>query len=123
MTEKQIQNAILREFGTRPDMRLWRQNTGVGFYGKGRTVRYGLPGAADLTGILAGGYRLEIEVKSDTGKQTPEQETYAMIIANQGGLYILARSVADVYRALDAYGWPPSPRGYYHKPPVKDPNQ
>ena len=33
-----------------------------------RLVRFGVPGQADLTGILPGGKRLEIETKSDTGR-------------------------------------------------------
>ncbi len=30
MKEKQIQNAIIRRFGTVPALRLWRANVGVG---------------------------------------------------------------------------------------------
>ena len=99
MTEKQIQNAILREFGTRPDMRLWRQNTGAARVGR-RFIRFGVPGQADLTGILPGGRRLEIEVKSDTGRQTDDQRNFQNMIERFGGLYVLARSVDDVRRAL-----------------------
>jgi hypothetical protein len=37
-----------------------------------RFVRYGLPGESDVTGI-AGGIRLEIEVKAAKDKPTPDQ--------------------------------------------------
>lgn len=98
-TEKSIQNAILERIGSRPDVRLWRQNTGVGDF-NGRKVRFGIPGAADLTGILKDGRRLEIEVKSPTGKQSKEQAAYQRMIERFGGVYVLARSVEDVERAL-----------------------
>ena len=99
MTEHQIQNAILREFGTRTDLRIWRANTGVARYGK-RVVRFGVPGQADLTGILPDGRRLEIEVKSATGRQSTDQKNYQQMIERLNGVYILARSVADVERIL-----------------------
>lgn len=100
MAEKQIQNEILRVFGARPDMRLWRANVGMMVI-DGRPVRFGIKGQADLTGILAGGRRLEIEVKSPTGKQSEDQRNFQAMIERQGGLYILARSVQDVEEALE----------------------
>lgn len=100
MTEKQLQNAILREFGTRSDMRLWRANTGAAQIGR-RFIRFGVPGQADLTGILPGGRRLEIEVKSESGRQTPDQRNFQAMIERFGGLYVLARSVDDVQRAIE----------------------
>lgn len=104
MREKEIQNAIMRKFATRADMRLWRANSGVATYEDGRTVRFGIPGQADLSGILQGGRRLEIEVKSPDGRQTPQQAAFQKMIEAFGGLYILARSVEDVEEALDDKG-------------------
>jgi len=103
MTEKEIQNAILRTFGTLPHLRLWRANVGVARIGP-RVVRFGIPGQADLTGILPDGRRLEIEVKSPTGRQSPDQQAFQRIIERFNGLYILARSVEDVHRQLTAAG-------------------
>lgn len=108
MTEKQIQNEILRTFGARPDMRLWRANVGVARLGGprrsgGRVVRFGLAGQADLTGILPNGLRLEIEVKSIGGRQSPEQCRYQAMIQRFGGVYVLARSVEDVWAAIGRY--------------------
>lgn len=84
-------------------MRLWRQNTGVARMGPDRVVRFGVPGQADLTGILPGGRRLEIEVKSPTGQQTPEQRNYQRMVERFGGVYVLARSVEDVWAAIGRY--------------------
>ena len=101
VTERQVQHAILREFGTRSDMRLWRANAGAARIGR-RFIQFGIPGQADLTGILTGGRRLEIEVKSATGRQAPDQRAFQALVERFGGLYVLARSVEDVRRAINA---------------------
>ena len=95
MSEKQLQNAILRRFATRPDLRLWRANAGVARY-RDRVVKFGVPGQADITGITADGRRIEIEIKTATGRQSDQQKNYQAMIERFGGLYILARSVDDV---------------------------
>ena len=96
MTEKQIQNEIMHYLSDKP-LRIWRQNTGVARH-NGRVVRYGIPGQADLSGILAGGVRLEIEVKTVKGRQSDAQKNWQKMIEKYGGVYILARSVDDVER-------------------------
>ncbi len=119
--EQLILNQILRAFGTRPTMRLWRQNTGVAvpystcqaaltrlrigdasgaamILQNARPITFGLPGQADLTGIYRG-LRLEIEVKDKT-KQSDKQRHFAEMILKQGGVYILAHSVTEVEEGL-----------------------
>lgn len=107
--EKTIQNAILRAYATRPWLRIWRQNTGMAQYsavdGSHRTVRFGLPGQADLSGILNDGRRLEIEVKTARGRQSEQQQNYQRMIERFGGVYILARSVEDVTIRLQHEGY------------------
>lgn len=128
MRERLIQNQIIRVFGTRPDLRIWRANCGVGVglsvvqdavarlvggdvagalhvLRHGNVVRFGVPGQADLTGILPGGRRLEIEVKSPGGRQSVEQRQFQAMIERFGGLYVLARCVEDVRRALAEAGY------------------
>ena len=102
-SESQIQNEIMREFATRPDMRLWRANV-LAARMHGRLVRAGVPGQADLSGILADGRRLEIEVKSETGRLSEDQKRFGEMITRFGGVYIVARSVKDVRHCLAAYG-------------------
>lgn len=100
MTEHQIQNAILRYLSQCDRLRAWRQNTGVAKY-RDRTVRFGVPGQADISGLVfPSGRRLEIEVKTKTGRQSKPQIAYAEMTRAMGGLYILARCVEDVYNAL-----------------------
>jgi len=114
MTEHTLQNEILRAYGTQPDLRLWRANCGMGVVGDvsrilsfcrrlkipARTVSFGVPGQADLTGILGDGRRLEVEVKASSGRQTTEQQNYERMIVSKGGIYVLARSVDDVRAAI-----------------------
>ena len=104
MKEKRLQNEILRAFGTKRWMRLWRANTGVAQIGS-RVVRFGVPGQADLTGILPDGRRLEIELKSDGGRQTEDQGNFQRMIERFGGIYVLARSLDDVERELRRAGY------------------
>ena len=66
-------------------------------------MRFGLPGQADLTGILPGGLRLEIEVKGPGCPQTHEQRAFQRMIERFGGVYVLARSVQDVWSAIGSY--------------------
>lgn len=63
-------------------------------------MRFGVPGQGDISGLLANGRRVEIEVKSARGTQSQQQRAFEAMISRFGGLYILARSVADVEAAL-----------------------
>ncbi len=104
MKESQIQRAILWEFGERLGFWIWRQNTGAAKRGR-QVIHYGLPGQADISGTLPGGRRLEIEVKSATGRQSADQKNFQRKCDKVGALYILARSVEDVRRVLRREGY------------------
>lgn len=104
MAEKAIQNAILAAFGGRPYLRLWRANVGVArpLHDARAVVRYGVNGQADLSGILACGRRLEVEVK-DKGERIAAdspQARWRSMIEKFNGLHVEARSVADVEAAV-----------------------
>lgn len=105
MTEKQVQNEILRYLATRGDeLRAWRSSTGVArAIDDDRIMRFGVNGQADISGILADGTRLEIEVKNKCGRQSEEQRNFQAMILSMGGLYILARSPDDVRRGIDDF--------------------
>lgn len=101
-SEAEIQAEVLRVLGARPDLRLWRANTGAAIDpSTGRLIRFGVPGQADLSGILAGGRRLEIEIKSARGRQTPHQQFFGAMIVRFGGLYIVAHSLQDALSAIE----------------------
>lgn len=102
--ESFLVHAILRAWGAHPSLRIWRQNTG-GALLKDRFVQFGTPGQGDISGLLLPhGRRLEIECKTERGRQTAEQVSFQAMIERFGGLYVLARSVEDVDAALAAVG-------------------
>src|SRR3990172_2554155 len=79
---------------------VWRNNSGVamlpGRGGKRRPVRFGVPGQADISGILQGGRRLEIECKMPNRKLTDEQKSFGKAITMMGGLYIVTYGIDDL---------------------------
>lgn len=120
MTESQIQAEILRDLGSRPDVRLFRNSCGLGWSGQlvsriggrvtlanARPIRYGLtPGSADLIGwqritvterMVGGDLAVftSIEVKGPSGKLTPEQDNWRRVLQSAGGAAGVARSVAE----------------------------
>lgn len=106
---------ILRDWGAHPRLRLYRRNTGVGFFNDAgpcrksdpgaRPVQFNPPGAADIGGLfLPHGRCLEIETKSLTGRQSKDQIVWQRMIESFGGVYILAREPQDVARRLAAEG-------------------
>lgn len=70
-------------------------------------IKFGLEGSADIIGVhtvtvtaeMVGqkiGVATAIEVKTDTGRQRPEQKRFEAAFAAAGGIYILARSTDDL---------------------------
>jgi hypothetical protein len=113
MTEGEIQAAIRLAAGRAvPGCILWRNSTGVATHAPGtpgaRTVRYGLAkGGSDLIGLLRVDSLfaafLAVEVKTETGRLSPEQRMFGDLVIRCGGIFILARSVDDfVTQALAA---------------------
>lgn len=115
-TEAQIQYDILRHFGSRPDMLIWRNNVGVGrTLQDDRVKRFGLPGSPDILGVLMirdsddlqripnhppFGLALGIEVKTEHGRQSEKQQNFEDAFTKRGGIYVLARSIEDVEQAI-----------------------
>lgn len=114
-SEAFTQHAILKAYGAHPRIRFARVNTGVGWFNDNgpcrktdpgaRPVKFNPPGTADIVGLIAPeGRMIQIEVKSDTGKQSDDQKRMQRVVSAMGGVYVLARSVADVDAALAAIG-------------------
>lgn len=94
--ELTFQDHLKLHLGAHPSVRWWRQNSGVVPIRNlaGKVERYfhaGPPkGAADLSGIVCSeGWRLEVELKSATGKRSKEQIAWGDFIARSGGVYTL----------------------------------
>lgn len=115
MAERDLLYLILSTWGAHPQLRIWRAATGVGWFANGKPARqtdpgafpvhYGTPGQGDISGlVLPSGRRLEVECKTDVGRQRKEQKSFQKMIEDFGGVYVLARSLDDVDRALAALG-------------------
>lgn len=113
--EAELQHEILKTWGARPELRLWRANTGVGWFANGQParktdpgaypVKFGVKGQWDVSGILwPSGRRIEIEVKAPGEKLREEQERWGAMIERYGGLCIRAWSLDDVDRAFATVG-------------------
>lgn len=82
-----------------------RQNSGAFKTPEGQFVRFGWPGCSDVLGQLRDGRLLAVEVKSPAGRLRPEQQQFIDLVSGAGGVAFVARSCADVHRAL---GRPPA---------------
>lgn len=87
--------AIPREF---PGSRVWRSNV-VAMKADKRFVRAGIPGQADISGILApSGRRIEIEVKRGDDDLSDKQEAFGKAMLKAGGIYLIATDSAAAAR-------------------------
>jgi hypothetical protein len=96
-------NRILMRYSVRPDLTLWKMNTGVAraLYGE-RVMRYGIDGGTDIIGIMKpDGRWIAIEVKTGSGELRPNQRAFRQVMLDHGALYILARHEDDVRAALE----------------------
>lgn len=96
--------------------RLWRNNTGALRDANGQLIRFGLcEGSADLIGYTTVeitpemvGQRVAVfaavEVKSRTGRPTPQQTAFLAHIEAAGGRAGIARSIADAQLILRGAG-------------------
>ena len=113
--EHALMDQLLLQVGGSPGIRLFRVNSGTAksFYGD-RIVRLAPKGTADLIGIVEipcscnrqnRGIFLAIEAKAGRGRQTKEQAAFQRMVDKLGGIYVLARSVEDVFSCLEARGY------------------
>ena len=112
MSEGATKKRILLANGRRDDLMIWNNPTGVALTLDGkRRFRFGLPGSADILGVLAVtitpemvgqtiGQAVAIETKSATGKQRDNQQKFERAFKQRGGKYFLARSTEDVTKEI-----------------------
>ncbi len=94
---------ILIALGRDPRCKVWRNNSGALPDARGRAIRFGLAGSADILGLLRpSGRFLAIEVKAQNGRQSEAQRNFQRMITESGGVYILARSVQDALNAISS---------------------
>jgi len=113
--ETTLQQQIRLALGTRPDLRLFRNNTGtLPDPRTGRPVQFGLArGSADLIGLrtvtitpdMVGqqvAVFTSIAVKTPKGRATEAQQNWLQMVRSLGGIAGIARSVQDAQNLLDS---------------------
>lgn len=107
MTESQLQDAIRLALGSDPALCLWRNNIGHAVMRHGARVTFGVggPGGADLIGMFKAGdgraLFVALEIKTPTGRQSPEQRQYEALVRRLGGEYAILRSVDEALSWLE----------------------
>lgn len=105
--ESVLQAEIRLALGRDPSLVLWRNAVGQAEHvaGNGRTFRqaFGLArGSADLVGILApSGRFVALEIKTPTGRVSPEQTTWLALVRSRGGFAAVVRSVDEAIAAIE----------------------
>ena len=103
-SEAVIQQNIRLALGLRDDIFMFRINVGVfrPLHGdQKRAIRSAPDGTPDLIGVMHPGKAFAIEVKTTKGQQREAQKNWQKAWERRGGIYVLARSVDDVYKGLD----------------------
>ena len=96
--ERLIENEILNYLISK-GVFCWKNTTGGFFDGKRfrkHSSKYAINGTSDILGILSQGQFLAIEVKSDKGIVSKEQDAFISTIKANGGIAFIARSLDDV---------------------------
>lgn len=93
----------------------WNNESGTGWVGKlmgrnkagqtvlsnARPVAFGLPGSADILGVLISGHALAAEAKTGTGRQQKNQGNFQTAWEKRGGIYVLFRSVDQLIEDIN----------------------
>lgn len=100
MTERELESQITPKIllvlcGT-GEVLLDRNNIGMAWMKNGQPVKFGVggPGGSDFVGTYRG-RALYIEIKTPTGRQSPDQKTFQGKVERHGGIYRILRSVED----------------------------
>jgi hypothetical protein len=84
----------------------WSNPSGAVRIRPGKFMSFGKKGSADIIGLLPpDGKFLAVEVKSMTGRASPEQREFLEAIKQQGGVAVVATSYRDVEAALREAGY------------------
>lgn len=111
---RQAQNPALLAVGARPDVLIWRQQSGVfrSYDDPNRIVRVGVPGMSDAGAIVAVtitpdmvgktvGVAVQPEFKTARGTQRDKQANWQAAVEQRGGVYALVRSDAEMIQLVE----------------------
>jgi penicillin-binding protein-related factor A (putative recombinase) len=105
--EKDIQREILSYLNQRNDLFCWRnQSVGVfdptkKIFRKARGVGT-IKGVSDILGVHCSGRFIAIEVKSKTGRLSPDQKVFLNAVSELGGIAFMANSLEQCVFRLDS---------------------
>jgi len=99
LKETDIQKAILDYLSVKRIFH-WRQNNGAIYDPKigGYRSHTGMKGVPDIICVIDGQF-VGIEVKGPRGRQSADQKIFERRLIENGGKYILAKSVTDIEEA------------------------
>ena len=102
MSEKEIQREILDALIAHRKVALVWQNDHRNTRGRkyGAVGKYRPKGIPDIIGVLRGGRAFCLEVKTDKGTVTPEQEAFLCKATDAGALAAVVRNVEEALRAV-----------------------
>jgi hypothetical protein len=81
--------------------RVFRNNVGLAYTKDGTPIRFGLGvGSADLVGWSKDGRFIAVEVKTPTGRVTPEQAAFLSAVNAAGGIGVVMRSAVEIPEQL-----------------------
>lgn len=99
--ESRLLQDVRLALGREPDLVLWRIQPGGIHDSTGRPIHTAPTGIADLCGVLAPhGRWFCLELKSQRGRTTPEQEQWGRLLIARGGFYAVVKTVAEAVAAL-----------------------
>lgn len=99
ISERQLSHDVQLALGALPGVRLFRMQVGTARDpSTGQVVRFGVPGMADWL-VCCGTAHGWLELKSQAGRQRPDQIRFQEAVERNGGIYRVARTV-DEARAL-----------------------
>lgn len=100
MKESDIQRLIMLALSEAGCL-IFRNNVGVLKNAAGIPIKFGLcVGSSDLIGLTPTGRFLAVEIKTPTGKATPEQIRFIEAVRARGGIAGIARSPAEALALL-----------------------
>lgn len=115
-SEAVIQHSVRLAIGGDPRAVVWRNNIGTArhFNAPGdqcpnckckldiRRVEYGLTkGSADLIGLTDSGRFIGLEIKSASGRISPEQKMWLELVRSKGGIAEVVRSPEEALAILE----------------------
>lgn len=111
---KAVQNPALLAAGSRPDVLIWRQQSGLfrAYDDPRRVVRVGTPGMSDAMAVVAVtvtpemvgntiGVAVAPEFKTATGKQRQRQADWQAAFQARGGVYAIVRTPAEMTALIE----------------------